>query len=529
MFREFGIRRTTLHAGDQSDHDFGRADTVPSTLGTGSPLPAGGAEFGSGRLGGSHVARAPQIRMGATRVSGRLPPETIQRTVRLQMRRFRACYERGLARNPNLAGRVSTRFVIDRAGAVSDSRDAGSDLADPEVVACVVRHFRALEFPRPPGSDIVTVTYPIMFQSDGTRPKAPATLWPEPPLDAAPRQPPPEEPDARDESGGGSCVVGFRRPRPTIHVDHARGDERWRSDRAKELESLEQAAALAPTSRAKRERWVRALMHQGRFDRAADEARRFVELDPDLPLARELLAQSEAVLDRRHAALDEVDALAEADPRSHDAHRRAARAFAATGDDRRACAHWRSLAELEATRASRARADSCILRATTAPAEQHQPDGAFQARVECESETPTEVDCPSVAVVTPSGRVVSRAAPFGAVATGTTGIALLTATPGLYRTVLFGGDPHARGRVHLTVHGNRATFSFDGGGAMTVATTKIEERWWRPPVAAREVRPIHGVAGALAELQRHIHEGAATTGVSLPASHRISGWPIDQR
>jgi hypothetical protein len=57
-----------------------------------------GQGFGSGhgRLGGSHKTRAPKVRMGATTVSGRLPPEVIQRIVRQNYGRFRMCYEQGL-------------------------------------------------------------------------------------------------------------------------------------------------------------------------------------------------------------------------------------------------------------------------------------------------------------------------------------------------------------------------------------------------------------------------------------------------
>jgi hypothetical protein len=95
-------------------------------------------------------------------VSGRLPPEVIQRTIRQNFGRFRACYQIGLKANPHLQGRVSTSFVIGRDGAVSSATDAGSDLPAPAVVSCVVRTFYGISFPQPEGG-IVTVTYPIVF------------------------------------------------------------------------------------------------------------------------------------------------------------------------------------------------------------------------------------------------------------------------------------------------------------------------------------------------------------------------------
>ena len=117
---------------------------------------------GRGRLGGGHQVKAPRIREGATQVNGRLPPEVIQRIVRQNFGRFRLCYENGLRNNPNLQGRVTVKFVIDRSGAVAMTADGGSDLPDQGVVQCVVRGFGNLSFPQPEGG-MVTVVYPIMF------------------------------------------------------------------------------------------------------------------------------------------------------------------------------------------------------------------------------------------------------------------------------------------------------------------------------------------------------------------------------
>ncbi len=138
---------------------LGNIGTLGHGAGTGT-----GQGFGSGhgRLGGSHKTKAPKVRMGATNVNGRLPPEVIQRIVRQNFGRFRMCYEQGLARNPNLEGRVGVRFVIGRDGSVSNVGNGGSDIPDSGVVSCVISAFYGLSFPQPEGG-IVTVTYPIMF------------------------------------------------------------------------------------------------------------------------------------------------------------------------------------------------------------------------------------------------------------------------------------------------------------------------------------------------------------------------------
>jgi len=118
---------------------------------------------GIGRQGPGHVTKAPRLQaIGETVVGGHLAPELIQRVVRQNFGRFRNCYETGLRTNPNLTGRVTTRFIIDREGAVSTASNGGSDLPDSKVVACVVSAFYGVSFPAPQNG-VVRVNYPILF------------------------------------------------------------------------------------------------------------------------------------------------------------------------------------------------------------------------------------------------------------------------------------------------------------------------------------------------------------------------------
>ena len=145
-------------------------DGVGSTIGGGSGTCTGnncmgrgdkdGFGIGSGPGKGNHIPKAPRFTEGVTTTNGRLPAEVIQRVVRQNFGKFRFCYEAGLRENPSLSGRVATRFVIDRNGAVSMSQDGGSDLPNQQVVQCIVRSFQSLSFPEPQGG-MVTVTYPI--------------------------------------------------------------------------------------------------------------------------------------------------------------------------------------------------------------------------------------------------------------------------------------------------------------------------------------------------------------------------------
>ena len=100
---------------------------------------------------------------GGTQVNGRLPPEAVQRVVRQSFGRMRACYEAGLTQNPDLEGRVTVKFVIDREGQVAlASPWSDTTIADVKVAQCVTRAYQAMAFPKPEGG-IVTVVYPIVF------------------------------------------------------------------------------------------------------------------------------------------------------------------------------------------------------------------------------------------------------------------------------------------------------------------------------------------------------------------------------
>ncbi|MEQ9320671.1 MAG: AgmX/PglI C-terminal domain-containing protein [Polyangiaceae bacterium] len=121
--------------------------------------PGGGSSWG--RIGPRHKTGSPRIRMTNTEVSGRIPPEVIQRIVRNNYGRFRACYESALRGNPNLQGRVAVSFLIGRDGTVKTA-SGGGDIPDSGVISCVTQAFYGLSFPAPEGGT-VRVTYPIVL------------------------------------------------------------------------------------------------------------------------------------------------------------------------------------------------------------------------------------------------------------------------------------------------------------------------------------------------------------------------------
>jgi hypothetical protein len=153
--------------------EVGHSDGAPGpgTGGMGSPGTLGhgfgwGGSWDTAWAGRGNVGRGTKVlRLHRAPVDddARLPPEAISRVVRQNFGRFRLCYERGLVRDPSLAGRVTTHFLVGPGGVVKSAADAGSDLKDREVVGCIVRAFYGLTFPAPPGDVLVGATYPIVL------------------------------------------------------------------------------------------------------------------------------------------------------------------------------------------------------------------------------------------------------------------------------------------------------------------------------------------------------------------------------
>jgi hypothetical protein len=97
---------------------------------------------------GRRRAKAPMVRIEVEATRG-IPVDVIRRILRQSYGRFRACYEKGLARRPDLRGEVRVRFVIERDGSTTNPRDEGSDLPDAAVIRCLAEAVDVQTFPSP--------------------------------------------------------------------------------------------------------------------------------------------------------------------------------------------------------------------------------------------------------------------------------------------------------------------------------------------------------------------------------------------
>lgn len=86
----------------------------------------------------------------------------IHGALRAKAGQVRGCYERALAHNAGLQGKVEVDVRIAPSGEVCSASIAKETLGDPAVLSCVLQRFRSGQFPKPAGGCIDT-RVPINF------------------------------------------------------------------------------------------------------------------------------------------------------------------------------------------------------------------------------------------------------------------------------------------------------------------------------------------------------------------------------
>ncbi len=158
-----GLRGTGRGGGGTGEGTIGLGNL--NTIGHGGGGGSGsGYGRGAGGLGGRR-GKAPQIRSGAAMVKGSLSKEVIRRIVQRHINEVKFCYERELAKRPDLAGRVSIKFIISGTGAVQMAVVEDSTLGNASVENCIAGAVKRWTFPQPEGGGIVVVTYPFQLTS----------------------------------------------------------------------------------------------------------------------------------------------------------------------------------------------------------------------------------------------------------------------------------------------------------------------------------------------------------------------------
>ncbi len=446
-----------------------------------SGSPAGGTGVsGLGGLGGAAENRLlgplGAVQVGAVSTSG-APVANADRVIAGLRPRFRACYQQGLNADPTMAGALRLVAQIGPNGAVS-STQVSECRVSASVCACVQRSVQNAQFSPPDGGPSALSMTVKMVPQD--RPASPSPGLP------------PSSPLSFSES-----------PPPKTTAITRASDDAWRSAGEDALSKLRAALAKDPKSRQRLEGLVRGLLVRGRFEDAKKEAGSFAEQDPDSPVARDLLSYAAASSGDVSGALAAVDAVAETAPLAQKTHVRAARAFEAAGDEIRACAHWRSLVDLEPTDAWRFESLRCrakvlgerdealaeakaiekpgklvekllpLLESGAVPAfdPAHSLPGELEVIVTC-APGAAAASCPAPLVVAPNGTVFSPYTPADA-RSGAHAVAITVLRDGAYHVLLVGGAPDASGEVVVRAPGTTQKLPFTKGGLQSIAVTQV--------------------------------------------------------
>jgi TonB family protein len=134
------------------------------TRGTG----LGGSGYGRGAgFYGQKGSGGPGVGAGDPIILGALDKSLIDRVVKQHLAAIRYCYEKELAKNPKLFGKIVVKFTIAKDGTVSSASVKSSTMGNPIVEECVAERFMRMRFPAPKGGGIVVVSYPFVFNAAG--------------------------------------------------------------------------------------------------------------------------------------------------------------------------------------------------------------------------------------------------------------------------------------------------------------------------------------------------------------------------
>jgi TonB family protein len=132
-----------------------------SGKGGGSGSYKDGSGLGTGNVGNGEVA----LEDAESVIDGGLDREVIAAVIKEHLGQVRYCYERQLAANSDLYGKIKVKFSIDASGAVDSQSVGQSTLKSAMVEECILRRIATWKFPKPRGGTKVTVSYPFLFKS----------------------------------------------------------------------------------------------------------------------------------------------------------------------------------------------------------------------------------------------------------------------------------------------------------------------------------------------------------------------------
>ncbi|MCA9544730.1 MAG: AgmX/PglI C-terminal domain-containing protein [Myxococcales bacterium] len=150
-----GLRGTGTGGGGEGFgriHGMGRIDT-------------GGGRGTRAKLGGKKAAKKKvKIRKGTAGITGFCKQADILRVVNARQRGIQYCYEKELARNPELNGKVTLSWRIGLDGSVQKVFVESSSLNNKTVEGCMTRQVQRWRFAKPEGG-MCQIKFPFVFSA----------------------------------------------------------------------------------------------------------------------------------------------------------------------------------------------------------------------------------------------------------------------------------------------------------------------------------------------------------------------------
>lgn len=89
--------------------------------------------------------------------------EEIRQVMKKNLSSFKACYDQGLPKNPNMKGKVVFEWEVLNDGSVGKVELKSSELNDEAVQACLIEKLKALKFLASKNGELAVITYPMVF------------------------------------------------------------------------------------------------------------------------------------------------------------------------------------------------------------------------------------------------------------------------------------------------------------------------------------------------------------------------------
>jgi TonB family protein len=110
-------------------------------------------------------ARRAIVKEGKFNVSGGYDKSIIRAYIRRHLRQLQWCHQKAIQIRPNVAGKVTVRFLINPSGKVMKAKVVHSTVNDKGLETCLAQKIQMWNFPPPPNAGVTAVvTYPFHFK-----------------------------------------------------------------------------------------------------------------------------------------------------------------------------------------------------------------------------------------------------------------------------------------------------------------------------------------------------------------------------